>query len=159
MTSVAVFLLLAAPIHAYPVPGVSMSFEPIIYHYADVYLVPRWWAMATAREESDFYPRAQSKKRVKMGRHWTTVPSSRGLFQINKDHQAEHARNAGVKNFHWWNPHQSARVGIALMAKLRKRYHGDLMLASASYNAGSGRIEGPREIPGETIGYLGRIFK
>lgn len=142
---------------------------PIINYYSDLYLVPRWWAMETAHWESSFRPKLVTYKvvlntdpRVKDFDKlalYRKIPISRGLFQGNLAHEAEHAKNAGIRNFVWSNPEHSARMGIALLDRLRRYYHGDLILASAAYNAGIGRINSAKPIPAETVDYLDKIFK
>lgn len=163
-------LLLNPPPHVVNHAG-QYYMAPVINYYADMYLVPRWWAMATAREESSFRPLLVTSKRLLNSnefRHkkdfdplalYRREPVSLGLFQINIRHQDEHARNAGVRHFNPFDAGQSAHVGIALLARLRDYYHGDLMLASAAFNCGVTRLNSARPIPEETLVYLGRIFK
>jgi soluble lytic murein transglycosylase-like protein len=133
MIATILFLALAGQLHAYPVSGIAMSFDPIVRRYSDAYLVPFWLCMSTAMAESSFRPTAQSK-----GRHGAL---SRGLFQVNRKHQAELAAKAGVKHFDWRNPDHSAHVGIAYLSRLINKYHGDLRLAVASYNFGPGNVD------------------
>jgi soluble lytic murein transglycosylase len=151
IASLVLFASLAAPVHAYPVKGIVESFEPIVNHWSDAFLVPRWFTMATARAESDFRPALITHKGHRV--------TSRGLFQINPRNEREHARNAGLTVFRWDDPSDSTRVGIAFLARLMARYGGSLMLASAAYNAGSRRIESAKPLPQETMQYLGRIFR
>lgn len=143
----------------------------VINYWSDLYLVPRWWVMETAKNESSFRPKQISYKKVLSTPEfkkqpdydkyalYRRVPVSRGLFQIHIGYEKEHAKKAGVKRFLWSDPSQSAHVGIALLSRLKAYYRGDLMLASAAYNAGPERIKSALPIPEETIIYLGRVFK
>ncbi len=151
ITSLVLFAALSAPVHFYPVRGNAWSYEPMVNHWADAFLVPRWFAMGTAAAESDFRANLITKKRHKV--------TSRGMFQINPKDEREHARNAGMVTFQWNDPSDSARAGTAFLARLMRHYHGDLMLASAAYNAGARRVESSKPLPQETIVYLKRIFK
>ncbi len=167
---IALLMILNPPPHVVNHAG-QYYMAPVINYWADCYLVPRWWAMATAREESSFRPLLVTSKKVlntAESRHlpdydeyalYRREPVSLGLFQTNVRYQDEHARNAGVKHFNPFDAAQSAHVGIAFLATLKDYYHGDLMLSSAAYNAGIGRINSVKPIPDETLIYLGRIFK
>jgi soluble lytic murein transglycosylase-like protein len=158
------WLSLASPapeIHG--VPGVAISYQPVVDYWADVNLVPRFLARALVREESGNRPRAQSYE-WKEGRHkiWyrTDKVLAQGLTQISVQYQDVHVRAAGmsVKAFRWWNPGDSCRVGFHLLRWLLDRYHGDQLLAIASYNCGYPRLESALPLPLETVKHLRKVF-
>jgi len=163
MTPAAIlFLALLSPLPPqHYVPGNPWSYQQTVEWYADANLVPRWLARKTAEVESGYVPTARSKQ-WKQDRKGIWRPGkvlARGLFQISVQYQSTHVRAAGMKHFDWTNPAHSSRVGLALMRWLLNRYHGDWMLAVASYNAGVGRIESVRPLPRETILYLKKVFR
>ena len=146
MTSALLMLALAGQVNAYPVSGVPMSFEPIIYSYCHAYKVPKWLAMNVAKAESSFRPLAHSG-------------SSRGLFQINARYETWLADQAGVNRFDWRNPDQSARVGIAYISRLSIQFHGDLYKTCAGYNFGPANVASGKPWPKETIDYVRRVLR
>lgn len=148
---IALWITLATPapdFHA--VPGIAISYTPIVHYWADTFLVPRWLARATMREESTNDHRARSRR--------DGVILARGLFQISVQYQADHVAKAGLRSFDWRNPSDSARVGLAYIARLRDHYDGDLLLTMAGYNAGPGRMRSALPVPRDTLIYLRRIF-
>lgn len=145
MTVAMLFVALSSPPGYHFVDGVAFSFAPIIYKWADYYHVPRELAMAIAEAESRFHANACSG-------------SSRGLFQINAQYEAEHAKRAGIECFDWRNPEHSTRAGLAFMAYLLKKYHGDTRLALAGYNFGPANVDSGKPWPEETINYVRRIL-
>lgn len=161
-------LLLNPPPHVTNHAG-QYYMAPVINYWSDMYLVQRWWAMATIENESSFRPKLVTYKVVlntnprvpNFDKYalYRKIPISRGLTQQNIEYEAEHAELAGVKNFDWTNPEQSAHVGIALLSRNLAYRHGDKVLASADYNAGAARINSASPIPEETLVYLVRIFK
>jgi soluble lytic murein transglycosylase-like protein len=162
-TATLLFLSLASPapeIHG--VPGLAISYQPIVDYWADVNLVPRFLARALVREESGNRPRAQSRE-WKKDRHGVWKPGkvlARGLTQISVQYQDVHVKAAGMspKAFRWWNPGDSCRVGFHLLRWLLDRYHGDQLLAIASYNCGFPRLESALPLPLETVKHLRRVF-
>lgn len=145
MTAAAALLAFTMAPWSYPVDLVAMSWEPIIYRHADAYLVPRPLAMRVAFVESSFRAHAVSS-------------DARGLYQVSVRYEAEHAAKAGVKGYDWRKPGDSARVGLALLARLHTRYN-DWPLAVAAYNCGPTRLESASPLPTETVEYLRRVFR
>lgn len=131
--------------------GAFYQSETVTY-YADRFLVPRWFALAVTRAESDYRPRLKTwnKKR--------TVVLSHGMLQTNPRYESEFASAVGLARFDWRNPTQSALVGVGRLAELMSYYRGDLMLTAFGYNAGVGAVRSSRQIPAETVVYLTRIF-
>lgn len=162
MTALSLFIALIAAPNFYGVPGVVVSYAPIVQHWADVYRVPRWLAMKIMVTESDSYPLAKSRAWHKVKRRWVAgAVLSRGLLQVSIKDETEHARKAGVKAFDWRNPSDSARVGLCYLGALL-RYFGDIRPAVAGYNCGRTRAArwfyGGEGLPMETRGYLVKVL-
>jgi soluble lytic murein transglycosylase-like protein len=154
------YLTLLAILHASPdlppVSGIPYSFEPIIQRYSAAYLVPTWLCRRVAFAESSWRPRCLTSV-IRNGRHIV----SRGLFQINRDHERELATKAGILpwRFDWRNPDDSAHVGVAYLGRLIRKYHGDLRKAVAAYNVGPGWMDSGRPLPAETVEYQRRVLR
>lgn len=124
-----------------------------VTYYADRFLVPRWFALAVTRSESDY------RTRLKTWNKKRTVVLSHGMLQTNPRYESEFAAVIGLGRFDWRNPTQSALVGVGRLAALMHYYRGDLMLTAAAFNAGIAAIRSAKPIPAETVVYLGRIFR
>ncbi len=156
------WLALTAILHAPPLPmhhSGQFYQRPVVNWYADVYLLPRWFATNLTYAESSFRPRLETKIWVGKRHHRHRVVLSHGMLQTNPRYDAEFAVAVGLARFDWRQSDQSARVGLGRLAWLVRYFHGDLMLAAASFNAGLKRIESARELPAETLVYLDRIFR
>ena len=99
--------------------------------------------MALISAESGFDPTAVSPK------------NARGLMQLTSDT----ATRFGVEDP--FNVEQNLGGGIAFLVHLLKRFHGDVELALAAYNAGEGAIQQWGGIPPyeETIDYVKRVTR
>jgi TPR repeat protein len=97
--------------------------------------------MAVISVESGFVSTAVSPKKA------------RGLMQLT----SETATRFGVQDP--FNVDQNLRGGIAFLRHLLKRFHGDVALTLAAYNAGERAIDEWGGIPPyeETIVYIGRV--
>jgi soluble lytic murein transglycosylase-like protein len=93
--------------------------------------------------ESKFNPKAVSRK------------NARGLMQL----LPETATRLGVKNI--FDPQENIEAGTRYLRELLDRYHDDLALTLAAYNAGPQRVEQYKTVPPyrETISYVLRVQK
>ncbi len=112
---------------------------------------------AVIQAESSFQPQALSRN------------GAYGLMQIipdtwryvNREINVCNGRHAGECTTEcFYNPELNIRIGTAYLAKLVKRYNGDIARALAAYNAGPGVVDKYAGIPpyGETQEYLERII-
>ncbi len=89
------------------------------------------WALAIARQESAFNPRARSRV------------GARGLMQLMPQTARETARKHKVsyrsKN-QLFNPSTNISLGTAYLSDMLKKFNGNRALASAAYNAGPHRV-------------------
>lgn len=99
-------------------------------------------ALAIARAESNFDPNAVSPK------------NAQGLMQLIP----ETAARFGVRNS--FDPEQNVRGGLAYLRWLLERFHGNVALAAAAYNAGEGAVDRHGGVPpfAETREYVRRIL-
>ena len=97
---------------------------------------------AVIHAESAFNPRAVSPK------------GARGLMQL----MPENLRKYGVKDA--FSPIQNIEGGVRLLSSLVRKYHGNLKLTLAAYNAGEGAVEKYNGIPPyrETQEYVRRVL-
>jgi soluble lytic murein transglycosylase len=90
------------------------------------------YALAIARQESEFYTAAASSA------------GARGLMQLmpaTAKHTAEVAGLPYDSAKLTGDPVYNARLGTAYLAGLLERYDGSYLLATAAYNAGPGRVD------------------
>ena len=94
--------------------------------------VPTEYALAIARQESEFNPRAVS------------TSGARGLMQLMPATAAQMATVAGAP-FDLarlgQDPAYNARLGTEYLRQMLARYRGSYILATAAYNAGPGRVD------------------
>ncbi len=97
---------------------------------------------AVIREESGFQPNAVSKT------------GAQGLMQLMPDT----ARSLGVRDA--FDPRQNIEGGATLLRQLMDRYHGQLDLALAAYNAGPGAVDKYGGVPPypETQDYVRNVM-
>ncbi|MFQ8429847.1 transglycosylase SLT domain-containing protein [Amaricoccus sp. W119] len=94
--------------------------------------VPTEWAMAIARQESEFNARAGSGA------------GARGLMQLMPATAETVARSEGLDYDRaklTADPIYNARLGTGYLARMLARFGGSYVLATAAYNAGPGRVE------------------
>jgi soluble lytic murein transglycosylase-like protein len=98
---------------------------------------------AVTESESNFDPRA------------TSATGAAGLMQL----MPETARELGVIDR--YDPEQNMRGGSRYLRALLDRFHGDVPLAVAAYNAGPGAVEKYGGVPpfSETQSYVRRVME
>ncbi len=104
-------------------------FYPIIFEAAYRYEVDPAIVKAIILAESSYNPRAVSDR------------GAQGLMQL----MPVTAREMGVENV--FNPQQNIHAGTAYFKKLLNRFDGNVKLALAAYNAGSGKVKQYKGIP------------
>ena len=104
-------------------------FYPIIFEAAYRYEVDPAMVKAIILAESSYNVRAVSNR------------GAGGLMQL----MPITAREMGVENI--FNPQQNIHAGTAYFKKLLNRYKGNVKLALAAYNAGSGKVKQYKGIP------------
>ncbi|QNP41503.1 lytic transglycosylase domain-containing protein [Lysobacter solisilvae (ex Woo and Kim 2020)] len=99
------------------------------------------WLRAIAHAESDFDAQAVSPK------------GARGVMQLMPDT----ARSYGVTDAH--SAEQSIDAGARHLRALLRRYRGDMILATAAYNAGTGAVAHYGGVPPyrETQSYIAKV--
>lgn len=66
------------------------------------------------------------------------------------------AKHFGVQDA--YDPYQNIMAGANLLSTLLKRYDGDVELALAAYNAGSGNVKKAHGVPEYTRGYIKKVL-
>jgi soluble lytic murein transglycosylase len=119
------------------------SYRSIIVSKARKYGLDASLIEAVIRVESDFNPRAVSRK------------GALGLMQL----MPSTAREMGVSDP--LNPEQNIEGGSRYLRYLLERFEGDLTLALAAYNAGPTSVERYGSVPPirETADYIKKIYK
>lgn len=118
----------------------QQNFEPMIKEASEMEGVDPALIKAVIQVESGGNPMAVSPA------------GAQGLMQLMPDTAAE----LGVKDS--LDPHQNIQAGTRLVKRLLDRYQGNLRLALAAYNWGSGNLErNPDTLPGETKDFIARV--
>ncbi|WP_299021646.1 lytic transglycosylase domain-containing protein [uncultured Tepidimonas sp.] len=114
----------------------------MIQRLAPQFAVDGRLALAIARAESNFEPRAVSPR------------NAQGLMQLIPST----AERFGVRNA--FDPEQNVRGGLSYLRWLLERFDGDVALVSAAYNAGEGVVDRFGGVPpyAETRAYVQRIL-
>lgn len=112
-----------------------------LYHYADLYGVPRNIAFALVRQESGGNPNARSPA------------GARGYTQL----MPGTARGLGVNPD---DPSDNLRGGMMYLGHLLKSFKGNIRLALAAYNAGPAAVQRYGGVPpyAETQNYVKRVM-
>jgi soluble lytic murein transglycosylase-like protein len=119
----------------------DVPFATFIAYSAQAHGVAAGLVASVIAAESNFNPAAVSLK------------SARGLMQL----MPQTAARFGVTNV--FDPQQNIEAGTKYLKELLLRYHGDLALTLAAYNAGPDRVERFRSVPPyrETLDYVRRV--
>jgi soluble lytic murein transglycosylase-like protein len=117
------------------------AFDPYIDKVASEFQLEPALIKAVALVESGFNPGAVSPKGAK------------GLMQL----MPATARSYGVRNIH--DPYENLRAGANHLRRLLDEFDGDLTLALAAYNAGSGAVRKHGGVPRyrETQDYVRKV--
>lgn len=118
------------------------SLEEIITEASRQYNVPENLIKAIIKTESDFQPDA------------TSHSGAQGLMQL----MPATAKELGVTDA--YDPYQNVMGGTKYIAQLLDKYDGDVKLALAAYNAGSGNVKKYGGIPPfkETQNYVVKVM-
>lgn len=119
----------------------TASLEEIFTEASERYNVPKDLIKAIAKTESDFNPNA------------TSGSGAQGLMQL----MPATARELGVEDA--YDPYQNVMGGTKYISQLLNKYNGDVKLALAAYNAGSGNVAKYGGIPPfkETQNYVVKV--
>lgn len=107
------------------------KYEAVIRQYAGEYGLDPLLVAAVINVESKFRPEAQSKKGAK------------GLMQVMDTTALWAAETMGLEAFEaeqLYDPQTNVRIGCWYLSRLLQQYGGDLSLALAAYNGGSGNV-------------------
>ena len=118
-------------------------FHPYIFQAAKRYQVEAALIKAIIMAESGYNPKAISEKGAK------------GLMQL----MPKTAKALGVQDI--FNPEENINVGVKYFKQLMNLYDGDIELALAAYNAGSGNVKRYNGIPPfkTTHCYIKKVIK
>ncbi len=118
-------------------------FHPIILRAADRYRVDSALIQAIIMVESSYNPRAISKRGA--AGLMQLMPKTAEALGVGDSFDPEHNINAGVKYFR----------------KLLNQFNGDVRLALAAYNAGSGKVRKYQGVPPfkATRYYIEKVFE
>jgi hypothetical protein len=124
-----------------PQPAVEAPIHEIIKAAAARYSVDADLIASVIAAESNFDPKAVSKK------------NARGLMQL----LPETAARFGVQNI--FDPQENIDAGTHYLRDLLHQYNNDLVLALAAYNAGPERVQQFGSVPpfAETTSYIRRV--
>lgn len=105
--------------------------QETIRRYADTYALDPLLVAAVVNVESKFNPQAVSPKGAK------------GLMQLMEDTARWGAEKIGLENYdpqQLYDPEINVRIGCWYLARLLHQYEGNLSVALAAYNGGSGNV-------------------
>lgn len=109
-----------------------MHHQEVIYHYAEAENLDPLLVAAIIKTESNFQANATSPK------------GARGLMQIMPETASWISEQAGKGPLNpdkLYNPEINIQLGTWYFADLLKQFQGDVVLATAAYNAGRGNVK------------------
>jgi len=126
-----------------PNPATVNTLDEVVSAASSHNNIDRDLILSVIRAESGFNPSAVSPK------------GAQGLMQL----MPETAAQLGVQDA--MDPATNVEGGTRYLVQLLTRYHNDLSLALAAYNAGPDRVEQYRGVPPyrETRGYVARVIR
>lgn len=113
-----------------------LEYQSLVKNAASSQAINPAWVYGIMRRESAFDPKIVSSAKAK------------GLMQVLPSTAKQVARKIGVKGHRTSDlliPEKNARIGAAYLSQMLKRFDGNYVKATASYNAGPHRI--PRWLP------------
>ncbi|MBQ4834581.1 transglycosylase SLT domain-containing protein [Pseudoalteromonas sp. MMG010] len=113
-----------------------LAFQDTFTRYSKRNKIDLAWSIAIARRESSFAPDAHSHA------------NARGLMQLLPS-TANYVNKSTVASSRLYQPKTNIRLGTSYLQYLRKKNHGNEVLATASYNAGYHRVK--RWLPEDAI--------
>lgn len=121
----------------------TASLEEIFDEASKTYNVPKNLIKAIAKAESDFNPNA------------TSGAGAQGIMQL----MPATARELGVTDA--YDPYQNIMGGTKYISQMLEKYDGNVTLALAAYNAGSGNVAKYGGVPPfeETQNYVAKITR
>ncbi len=130
-----------APVLAPSQPAVQPLYRDLVEAAARRYNMDADLITSVIAVESNFDPNVVSRR------------NARGLMQL----LPETAARLGVQNI--YDPQENIDAGTRYLRELLQKYHNDLALALAAYNAGPERIQQYGRMPpfAETISYVRRV--
>jgi len=119
------------------------EYHQVINKYSDQFKVDPNLIKSIIKHESDFNWNAVSKK------------GAQGLMQLMPDT----AKSLGVENP--FDVDQNIRGGVEYLAKMLKKYDGDIEKALAAYNAGPTTVDKYKGVPPykQTRDYINRVIR
>lgn len=112
------------------------AFQDLFERYSKRNRIDVTWSIAISRRESSFAPDARSHA------------NARGLMQLLPS-TAKYVNKGSVSSRRLYQPKTNIRLGTQYLEYLKKKNHGNEVLATASYNAGYHRIK--RWLPEEPM--------
>lgn len=109
-----------------------MKYSEYVYKYSNQYNIDPLLTLSIIRVESSFNPNAESRKGAK------------GLMQITDKTGEWAAKQIKIENFNnnlLFDPEYNIRLGCWYLSNLIDQFNGNITLALAAYNGGSGNVE------------------
>jgi len=119
---------------------VSSDLDAIFTEAANTYGVDKQLLLAMAKQESDFDPNA------------TSYSGAMGIMQL----MPSTAEELGVSDA--YDPYQNIMGGAKYISQLLEKYNGDVSLALAAYNAGSGNVAKYNGVPPSAQNYVDKVL-